>query len=195
MFRPFTPIPSSLFMFIITKILPNDKQAHLLLQSIFSPVDFSLCLASNPLFFISKCSFIESLHLFVVDHRTISYTLPSFISFDQSYFSPFFFNMTDLLDVTFVNPIIYSLFHTKTLYQCVHYFVYSPYTSLLYIKTGKRNLPNSNCILLAFASDLIASTTILPLATFLRHSAPYVPESSNTYFKHLNSETCSSCLP
>ena len=48
---------------------------------------------------------------------------------------------------------------------------------------------------LVLTRDLISLATLPPLATFLLQSASYVPDSSKTHLKYLNSETSSKRIP
>ena len=84
--------------------------------------------------------------------------------------------------------------------QVVHLYSPNPRALLLlpyhclsiYLKKGSSN---DSCKLLALTRDLIAPSTLLPLATFLLHSASSVSDSSKTHPKYLNSKTCSKHIP
>ena len=58
-----------------------------------------------------------------------------------------------------------------------------------------KTLIHSSCKSLALTRDLMATATLLPLATCLLHSAPSVPDSPKTHPKYINSETCSKWIP
>ena len=90
---------------------------------------------------------------------------------------------------------LYSL-NSRPLILLPYHISYHIHISLPHIRTGTSNvscktLAHSRCKSLALTRGLIAPVTLFPLATFLLHSAPSVPDSFKPHPKYLNSKICS----
>ena len=89
-------------------------------------------------------------------------------------------------------PLRLSICTTVNLYLsfCFHIIVSPPHIRRSPSDVSCKTLIHSSCKLLVLTRDLISLATVLPLITFLRHSAISVPDSSKTHPKYLNSDTC-----
>ena len=86
-------------------------------------------------------------------------------------------------------PICTAL--TPELSFSFHNIVCLPYIITDTSNVSSKTQAHLSCKSLTLTRDLLAPATLLPLATFLHHSAPSVPDSSKTHPNYLNLETCS----
>ena len=94
------------------------------------------------------------------------------------------------------NPLRLSMYTALIIELSSLYII----ASLPYKRTGMSNascstLTHVSCRSLALTRDLKTPTTLLPLPTFQRYSATYVPDSSKTQTKYLNLDIGSNPIP